>query len=225
MSKFLSSLFEKREIVAESLQIGIFLAIVGGFLDAYTFISRGGVFANAQTGNIVLFGIEVANGSWAKAMSYLPPIIAFIAGVLLTEFIRNTYNSSKVNYEKIILILEAVILFIVGFFSIKASDNLVTIAIAFVSSIQITSFKKLVDSPYSTTMTTGNLRIGTEALYNALFKKDKIAAKRAARYYIIILTFILGGIIGSYFTIVIGVRSVWICCIVLLITIKLLSKS
>jgi uncharacterized protein DUF1275 len=38
----------------ETLPTGLLLAGAGGFLDAYTFIGRGGVFANAQTGNIVL---------------------------------------------------------------------------------------------------------------------------------------------------------------------------
>ncbi len=33
------------------------LAIVGGFLDSYSYLMRGHVFANAQTGNIVLFGV------------------------------------------------------------------------------------------------------------------------------------------------------------------------
>ena len=51
---------EKREI-SEHYITGIILSVVGGFLDAYTYIARGGVFANAQTGNIVLFGIECAH--------------------------------------------------------------------------------------------------------------------------------------------------------------------
>ena len=36
------------------------LAGVGGFLDAYTFVGYHGVFANAQTGNIVLLGVGAA---------------------------------------------------------------------------------------------------------------------------------------------------------------------
>ena len=46
--------------VSESYFIGLLLAIAGGYLDVYTYISRGGVFANAQTGNIVLLGIHIA---------------------------------------------------------------------------------------------------------------------------------------------------------------------
>ena len=44
----------KKRQMSETFRLGILLAIVGGFLDAYTYISRGEVFANAQTGNICL---------------------------------------------------------------------------------------------------------------------------------------------------------------------------
>ena len=46
---------------SNSIYLGVLLAIVGGFLDAYTFISRDGVFANAQTGNMVLLAVKAAN--------------------------------------------------------------------------------------------------------------------------------------------------------------------
>ena len=45
---------EKRLQMSESFFLTAILAIVGGFLDAYSYLMRGHVFANAQTGNIVL---------------------------------------------------------------------------------------------------------------------------------------------------------------------------
>ena len=39
--------------MSESLLLGAMLAMAGGFFDAYTYLCRGKVFANAQTGNIV----------------------------------------------------------------------------------------------------------------------------------------------------------------------------
>ena len=55
--------------MSETFPIGVLLTIVGGYFDAYTYIARGGVFANAQTGNIVLFGIHLAGGRFDKALS------------------------------------------------------------------------------------------------------------------------------------------------------------
>ena len=40
--------------MSEAFVTAAFLSVSGGLQDAYTYISRGKVFANAQTGNIVL---------------------------------------------------------------------------------------------------------------------------------------------------------------------------
>ena len=35
--------------MSETLRLGIILALSGGFMDAYSYLERGNVFANAQT--------------------------------------------------------------------------------------------------------------------------------------------------------------------------------
>ena len=47
---------------SESIELGILLALSGGFMDAYSYLARGQVFANAQTGNMLLFGVNLASG-------------------------------------------------------------------------------------------------------------------------------------------------------------------
>jgi len=47
---------------SETLRIGIFLTLSGGFQDAYSYLCRGKVFANAQTGNMLLLGIKLTKG-------------------------------------------------------------------------------------------------------------------------------------------------------------------
>ena len=63
--------------MSESLFIGILLSVSGGIMDAYSYIYRGEVFANAQTGNVLLFSIHLSNGEWVEALHYAFPIMAF----------------------------------------------------------------------------------------------------------------------------------------------------
>ena len=70
--------------MSESFLVYVILATTGGFLDVYTYITRSQVFANAQTGNIVLLGLELAEGHIENALCYLAPILAFAAGILFT---------------------------------------------------------------------------------------------------------------------------------------------
>ena len=44
----------KRVQTSEAFINSAFLAVSGGFQDAYTYFTRDGVFSNAQTGNVVL---------------------------------------------------------------------------------------------------------------------------------------------------------------------------
>lgn len=59
----------------EQLAVGLALAFAGGFFDAYTYLTRGGVFANAQTGNIVLMSLATARATPK------PPLIIFCRSV------------------------------------------------------------------------------------------------------------------------------------------------
>jgi uncharacterized membrane protein YoaK (UPF0700 family) len=147
---------------SESVELGILLAIVGGFLDAYTFVGRGGVFANAQTGNVVLIGMEVATGEWGQVVLHAIPILAFMIGVVVAEMIKKPSMRLFIpDSERAVLILEIAVLFIIGFIPYTSPDIIVTVAISFVSSVQVSSFRKLVGYTYNTTMITGNLRSAT----------------------------------------------------------------
>lgn len=46
--------------MSDSIRLGILLALSGGFMDAYSYLCRNHVFANAQTGNILLFGVNLS---------------------------------------------------------------------------------------------------------------------------------------------------------------------
>ena len=208
----------QHSVTAESVRLGILLAVVGGFLDAYTYIGHGGVFANAQTGNIVLLAINATNGNYTQAFYSFLPIVAFILGVLVSEAIKSKLLSNSIdNWQIVVIGIEIIVLSLIGFMPKGASNILITVTISFVSSVQITSFKKLVDSPYSTTMCTGNLRTASEAAYRAYVVKDKKESKKAIRYFIIILFFVLGAIIGGIFTISMGNKSIWITVVILII--------
>ena len=55
--------------MSETLRLGIILALSGGFMDAYSYLERGNVFANAQTGNLLLFGVNLAEGNYFAMLS------------------------------------------------------------------------------------------------------------------------------------------------------------
>ena len=206
----------------ESVPFGILLAIVGGFLDAYTYVGRGGVFANAQTGNIVFLSIYASKGEWNQALAHLPPILAFVLGVIVAESIKkNSPRLFLLHWTPAILIFEMIVLISIGFIPNTVPNSFVTVIVSFVSSVQISSFRKLVDSSYCTTMSTGNLRSASRAAYIAITQKDRESGIRAIRYFLIILSFVIGAFLGGLLTFNFGVRAIWGSAVILAITVVL----
>lgn len=230
MTKMLTLKNERKirlcNFTSESVELGILLAIVGGFLDAYTFVGRGGVFANAQTGNLVLMGIEAATGEWGQAVLHAVPILAFIVGVVVAEIIKKpSMHLLTPDTERAVLILEIAVLFIVGFVPYTSPSMIVTVAISFVAAIQFSVFRKLVGSPYNTIAITGNLRSATQEAYIAVTRKDYKSAFQAVRFSMVNLSFLVGAILGAGLTSLIGVKAVWITVIVLICSVILFSKG
>lgn len=59
--------------MSESIRLGMLLAISGGFMDAYSYIARDHVFANAQTGNMLLLGVSLSEGELPVCRTLLFP--------------------------------------------------------------------------------------------------------------------------------------------------------
>jgi Predicted membrane protein len=212
--------------VCDSVPFCVLLALVGGFLDAYTYVGRGGVFCNAQTGNVALLGVYLSAGKWQLALYRVPPILAFIAGVFLAEIIKETKTPIRyLDWKRLILIFEIIILFIAGLIPSSASNIFVTTTISFVSSLQVSSFRKLVDTDFNTTMITGNLRSASKALYLAVVKKDADAASRSVRFFVIIFSFLLGALVGGVMTLFVGIRAIWFTILLLLLAAVLLNTE
>lgn len=195
---------KREQQMSETFRLGVLLAVCGGFLDAYTYICRGKVFANAQTGNMVLLGLNLVQGQVAKAMTYVIPIVAFALGIVLTEIFRGKCGDSRLHWRQIVVLAEAVILAIVAFLPVGKWDMTANVLVSFVCAIQVQTFRKMRGSAYATTMCTGNLRSGTELLVHYFQKKDRELLKRGLAFYGIIIFFIVGAGLGALLTPALG---------------------
>lgn len=206
--------------IYETRRVGILLAFVGGFLDVYTYLLRGGVFANAQTGNIVLMMLQISEGQWLNALYYIVPVLAFLMGVVVTGFVK-----LHERWHEQVLIIESVLLFLIGFYPISWPPMIVNITISFICAMQVSSFRALRGTAYATTFCTGNLRSAAEQLTVFYIKHDKEAKRRGLNYFIIILSFCMGALIGALLIKWLTIYSVWICCLILIGVVCILIKE
>ena len=209
-------------VTSESVRLGVLLAVVGGFLDAYTFMTRDGVFANAQTANVVLFGIDLVQGDWRSALGYVPPLVAFTLGVFTAEAVSRPAVARIVRRPvRAVLVIEIVVLAIVGFVPTSVPNPVVTIAISFVAALQVTTFRVLVDQAFSTTMTTGNLRSLSQAAFHRIADGDRAAGARALNFGFVIAGFLCGAILGSQMVRVLDTGAAWVAAGMLVVALAL----
>ncbi|MDC7126069.1 MAG: YoaK family protein [Spirochaetales bacterium] len=214
---------------SQMLSVSILLTISGGIFDAYTYILKGQVFANAQTSNVVLFGIHLAYGD-LSAFRYLFPIAAFVLGGFVCSEIKKWFEDHmKYNWQVIVLIIEAFCVFWVPFLPDKeAWYPVVTCTISFITAIQYSAFRDLKGMPFATTMCTGMLRSSADALYTFLSSKDKKYLEKGLLYLVIIGVFAFGCFVGVLLIRIFYVYTVWICggiFIVCIILFELVKKT
>ena len=205
---------------------GSILAFVGGFLDAYTYICRGQVFANAQTGNIVLLGVKLSEEDFTEAIHYTTPIIACVIGIVIANIIKNKYRDKElVHWRQIIVGLELLMLFVVANIPQGRWDFLANIVVSFVCSLQVESFRKVNGYAYASTMCTGNLRSATERLFTYVRTRDKKELKASFHYYGIIMFFIIGAAIGAIVTGMISVKAVYVAAVGLMVVLLMMFQK
>ena len=93
--------------MSEAFITSVFLALSGGFQDAYTYFTRDGVFSNAQTGNVVLMSQHFMMGEWSEGLRYLFPLLAFAVGVFVAERIQGSFKyARKLHWRQSVLLCE-----------------------------------------------------------------------------------------------------------------------
>lgn len=210
---------------SDSLRIGILLTLVGGFLDAYTYLCRGKVFANAQTGNMVMVAVRFMEGNFKEVIKYSMPIIAFAIGVLIVNFIKYNVENEKVHWRQAVLVVEMIFIIAVVFIPQGKYDHIANVIVSLVCALQLETFRKFQGNVYATTMCTGNLRSATEKLFLFFKTKDKKQLKIAMKYYFIIFIFILGAFIGGYISLKIGATAVIFSIIPLILSLMIMGRK
>ena len=73
-----------------SLIVAMLLTAAGGFLDAFSYLGQGHVFANVMTGNLVLSAISSIRGDWTHVARLLLPLASYVVGAAAGARLRST---------------------------------------------------------------------------------------------------------------------------------------
>ena len=186
--------------VYEWLEIGVLLCLAGGFMDAYTYVTRGGVFANAQTANLILMSIGLATGGGLDALRYLVPIFLFFCGVFLSElFIHlGRKKSSDFRAHGLVLIGRSSCSLSSACFPPRRRTCSSTPSSPLWRALQFDNFRKLEGTRLRRRSARETCAPRPQNLFYATVEKKKGALQVAGKYFACILAFV-AGVLAGYF--------------------------
>lgn len=206
---------------SESIELAVLLALSGGIMDAYSYLVRDHVFANAQTGNMLLFGVNLATGDWVQCLHYAVPVVCFAAGIALCHTIKIVASEEHLHWRQMALIIEAVLLVVVGF--VPEGRSLYANGLtSFACGIQVQAFRKFHGRPLATTMCIGNLRSGTQALVTYASDRDQKQLRGGLLSFFVIACFVLGAVIGNWAIPALGTHMIWVAPVLLAVSFLIL---
>lgn len=178
------------------VRLGLTVICAGGFMDAYSYLLHGKVFATGQTGNIVLLCLNLADGAWLGVLHYLASILAFVTGIVLSKHVLvRVHNGSSHRMQRTVAVFEALVFALMALLPPGAPDLPVNCAISFCAALSFENFRTFgTKSAYASVFCTGNLRSLGETLYDGLIAGNRHELHRSARYAALILSFCVGAV-------------------------------
>lgn len=197
------------ENLHETFLVIVFITLAGGFQDAYSYLMRGKVFANAQTGNIVLLFKNIVDLNFKESLAYLIPVLSFALGVYVAVRFEDAIEKRVLHWRQYIIGFEIIIMILVAMIP-ESLNNLANALLSFSCAMQAYSFKKIYGLNFATTMCIGNLRSATENLSKYHITKQDVYLENAKKYYTVILIFGLGAALGYLTSKGLGIKSILI---------------
>ena len=215
----------QEEKLHDNIVIGVCLSLVGGFLDAYSYLLKGKVFANAQTGNLVLLCISAANCELHKSLKYIIPIVTFALGIFISEFLKNVRYIKNYTRMTVVLLFEVVVLAAIGLTVTYFQHDFVNSIISFIAALQVANFDKVDGNPIATTMITGNLKSSMIHLAKYCAIKDVKYLRSFFKYLLIITSFGLGVAVGFITIKYYAEKSILLCEVFIVIALFMLQRE
>ena len=200
--------FVKREFHSRSKFFACLLTFCAGFVDAYTFMERGGTLVAGQTGNVVFLSVELIHHKTGEIEVKLATMLAFMLGIFLMTIFRPFFEQSIWRVSSISPMV--IICTLVGFMPSTVTNMLIVPQIAFCMGVVATAFGEVDGIVYNNSFMTGNIKKTMVAFGNFVRTQEKPYLKEGIFFVALLGSFVIGAIISTYLLQFYALRTIWI---------------
>ncbi|WP_052360735.1 YoaK family protein [Oceanobacillus manasiensis] len=175
----------------------IFSTFLMGFIDAYTFITQDGLFASAQTGNMVVLGAKLLEGDFMEALVHFSSFAGFAVGAFIAQGIIEHFKEYGWKKYRIYLFLQMVFLLVIAIVQQNISPSVIGFLLGLLAGYELTVFRKIKSTNINNGIMTGNTKNLMNNLYLAIFNKNKEALHTFLTLLLGLCVFMLGVVSGT----------------------------
>ena len=210
---------EEYYLACERRWVFLMLMLVAGFYGVFTFLLRGGVFCNAQTGNFVFLAIAIGTFQWKQAVYYLLPMSAYLLGTMVSEIIpRPVKRTHIIRWDTLLVLIEMIAVIILGWLPETAPHQISQITINFICAMQYNTFRQAQGIPMATTFCTNHVRqIGLTIVKKLRKKSGGDVDIKMWTHIRMLLFFVIGGAAAAVLCGIFKGKAIWFTLIPLTI--------
>lgn len=203
----------KSEFHSRSKFFACLLTFCAGFVDAYTFMERGGTLVAGQTGNVVFLSVELIHHKTGEIEVKLATMLAFMLGIFLITVFRPIFEQSLWRVTSISPLV--LICTLVGSMPNTVPNMFIVPPIAFCMGVVATAFGEVDGIVYNNSFMTGNIKKTMVAFGNFVRTSEKLYLKEGIFFVALLGSFITGAIISTYLIQFYALRTIWIVAVIL----------
>jgi uncharacterized membrane protein YoaK (UPF0700 family) len=209
---------EEAYLECEKKWVFAVLIFVAGFYGAFTYVLRGGVFCNAQTGNMLYLAMSLGKGEFSEALYYLLPMTAYLLGAIFSEILPNPIKKiGLIRWDTFLIIIEMIVVLFLGFLPENAPFQISQIAINFICSMQYNTFRQAQGVPMATTFCTNHVRQVGIWFVKSIKHKNRKYLRRTFNHIIMLCCFVIGATLSTLLCKIMLGKAIWFTLIPLAI--------
>lgn len=183
------------------------MTLLGGFMGGYAVLSHDDFFGSAQTTNMIALTIGAVSGPGSEWIARFVGLLIYIAGLASTVFISHKLKPEQ--QKKFSIVLDAMVLFFVGFLPKNLDIIVATYPIFFATAFQWCSFKGADGFVSSSIFSTNNLRQCVTGFTEYFYSHDTEALRRGIYFGKVLFSFYFGVVLASFSCNSLGLKGSW----------------
>ena len=177
--------------------IAYFLTLLGGAIDAVSYMGFDHTLPVAQTGNLLLLMVDITRLNVQGIAIKMTTLLSFIAGLVVSRCAYHYYRS--IYWRIYILVgLSAACLFTFLAFD-HLPSGLAIAPLSFTLAMTTGAFNKVENELYNNSFTTGNIKKAIIAWCEFLFKGQAEQKEQAVIFTCLVLSFVIGAFTAALF--------------------------